>query len=425
VLKKDNSPSASNSDENTQLLLNAAGTVSPVNELNEANRVALSRTAKVVHVQRNDQLQPEAANRWLMYLVEGTLQLFNGKEEVGSIAANSKEAIQPLFMDKTAYTMAKTSAVAKVVKFGREQLSILSSEQQKNAIHVVDVHTTELDNLILDDIISTVKDNKMQLATYSESARNILMKVPAINGVQELDEIIHTDPGLAAHLLRLSNQTDSGSSEISHSIRGVISRMGIDETKLTMIDLLKNNTIVPANDVIAARYQRYIQRTSLSSAIASVLASKVSHLKSEQAALIAMMADIGELLVITHANKFPNEVTDFDALSNMVQNLRPVMNGWVLSNWDFPSDYIDASNIARDWYRNHSGEITYCDLVTASLLVIQSEMPNAVHSSIPSADNLLLARRMEQAGIDLRSPADIFKEATGKIVHAQQMLKAA
>lgn len=425
MLKKDNSPTASNSDENNQLLLKAAATVSPVNELNEANRTALCRTAKVVHVQRNDQLQPEAANRWMMFLVEGSLQLYNGKEEVGSIAANSKEAIQPLFMDKTAYTMAKTSAVAKVVKFGREQISILSNEQQKNAIHVVDVHITELDNLILDDIIETVKSNKMQLATYSESARSILMKVSSINGAQELGDVIHTDPGLAAHLLRLSNQTDTGGSEAAQSIRGVISRMGIDETKLTMIDLLKNNTIVPANDVIAARYKRYMQRTSLSSSIASVLANKVSHLKSEQAALIAMMADIGELLVITHANKFPEKITDIDELSTTVQNLRGVINGWVLSNWDFPADYILASNMARDWYRNHTGEITYCDLVTASLLVIQSEMPDAVHSSIPSADNLLLARRLEQAGIDLRSPEEIFKEATGKIVSTQQMLKAA
>lgn len=425
MLKKDNSPSASNSDENNQLLLKAAAAVSPVNELNQNNQAALCKTAKVVHVQRNDQLQPEAANRWLMYLVEGSLQLFNGKEEVGTIAANSKDAKQPLFLDKTAYTMAKTSAVAKVVKFGREQLSILSSEQQKNAIHVIDVHTSELDNIILDDIITTVQSNKMQLATYSESARKILMKVNAVNDVQELVEIILTDPGLTAHLLKVSNQTDSAGSDTAHSIRGVITRLGIDDTKLNMIELLKNNTIVPASDVIAARYKRYIQRTSLSSAIANVLAGSVPHLKAEQATLVAMMADIGELLVITHANKFADKFEDNAAISATVENLRPVLNAWVLANWDFPADYIDASNIARDWYRNHTGDITYCDLVTASLLVIQSEMPDAVHSSIPSANNLLLARRMEQAGIDLRSPESIFKEATGNIMSTQQILKAA
>ncbi len=424
MLKKDNSPSASNSDENHDLLLKAASSVSPVNELNEANQAALCKTAKVVHVQRNDQLQPEAANRWLMYLVEGSLQLFNGKEEVGSISARTSESAQPLFQDKTAYTMAKTSAVAKVVKFGREQLNILLSEQQKNAIHVVDVHTSEHDNVLLDDIIQSMRTNKLQLATYGDAARKILVNVDGITAVPELAEVILTDPGLTAHVLRITNRSDAGGSDAAHSVRGAISRLGVEDTKLNMIDLLKNNTIVPANEAIAKRYKRYIQRTTLSAAIAQVLAGSVPELKGEQAALVAMMSDIGELLVLTHANKFADQFADDATLVSSIESLRAIMNGWVLSVWEFPEEYIDASYKARDWYRNHSGEITYTDLVTASLLIIQAEMPESEHSSIPSVDNLLLARRLQQAGIDLKSPGDIVRAATSKIVTTQQMLKA-
>jgi len=424
VLKKDNSPSASNSDENEELLLKAAGSVSPVNELNQVNQAALCKTAKVVHVQRNDQLQPEAANRWLMYLVEGSLQLFNGKEEVGSINARTNESAQPLFLDKTAYTMAKTSAVAKVVKFGREQLSILLSEQQKNAIHVVDVHTTEHDNLLLDDIITTMTTNKLQLATYGDAARKILVNVDGITAVPELAEIILTDPGLTAHVLRITNRSDAAGSDAAHSVRGAISRLGVEDTKLNIIELLKNNTIVPANQTIAARYKRYIQRTTLSAAISQVLAGSIQELKGEQAALVAMMSDIGELLVLTHANKFADQFEDEAVLTSAIENLRSIMNSWILSLWDFPEEYIEASYKARDWYRNHSGEITYTDLVTASLLIIQAEMPESEHSSIPSVDNLLLARRLQQAGIDLKSPGNIVRAATTKIVSTQQMLKA-
>ena len=424
MLKKDNSPSASNSDENQDLLLKAAGSVSPVNELNGINQAALCKTAKVVHVQRNDQLQPEAANRWLMYLVEGSLQLFNGKEEVGTVTARTPEASQPLFQDKTAYTMAKTSAVAKVVKFGREQISILLSEQQKNAIHVVDVHTTDHDNLLLDDIIQTMGTNKLQLATYGDAARKILTNVGGITAVPELAEIILTDPGLTAHILRITNRSDAGGSDAAHSVRGAISRLGSEDTKLNMIELLKNNTIIPANETIARRYKRYIQRTTLSAAITQVLANSLPDLKGEQAALVAMMADIGELLVLTHANKFADKFEDEEVLRYSIDNLRSIMNGWVLSMWDFPEEYIEASYKARDWYRNHSGEITYTDLVTASLLIIQAEMPEAEHSSIPGVDNLLLARRLQQAGIDLQSPGDIVRAATTKIVTTQGMLKA-
>jgi len=383
--------------------MKAAGAVSPVNELNKVNRAALCKTAKVVHVQRNDQLQPEAANRWLMFLVEGSLQLFNGKDEVGVISARTNEALMPLFQDKTAYNMAKTSAVAKVVKFGREQLSVLHSEQQKAAIHVVDYHVTERDNILLDDIIETMKTNKLQLATYGDSARKILVNVAGITGVPELAEVIMTDPGLTAHVMRKTNRSDAGGADAAHSVRGAISRLGVKDTKHNIIELVKTNTIVPANNVIASRYKRYIQRTTLCAAIAQVLAGSVPDLKGEQAALVAMMCDIGELLVLTHANKFADTFSDQADLTASIENLRTIMNGWVLSTWDFSAEYIDASYTARDWYRNHSGQITYTDLVTASLLIIQA---------------------LQQAGIDIKSPSEIVRAATAKLVNTQQMLKA-
>jgi len=207
-------------------------------------------------------------------------------------------------------------------------------------------------------------------------------------------------------------------------VRGAISRLGVEDTKLNIIELLKNNTIVPANEAIAKRYKHYIQRTTLSAAITQVLASSVPDLKGEQAALVAMMADIGELLVLTHANKFADQFEDEETLRFTIENLRTIMNGWVLAMWDFPEDYIDASYTARDWYRNHSGEITYTDLVTASLLIIQAEMPESEQSSIPASDNLLLARRLQQAGIDLKSPGEIVRAASSKIVTTQGMLKA-
>jgi len=159
VFKTDSSSSARNAsaDENSALLGAAAGAVSPVNELNAVNRASLCKSASLVNVQRNDQLKPEGANRWLMYLVEGSLTLYLGKEEVGTITARTNDALQPLFLDKTVYNMARTSSVAKVVKFGREQLNILLSEQQKNAIHVVDVDVSDLENLIFDENIQKPK----------------------------------------------------------------------------------------------------------------------------------------------------------------------------------------------------------------------------------------------------------------------------
>lgn len=424
MFKSDSNPSASNSDENNVLILAAAGSVAPVNELNAVNRAALCKSATVVHVQRNDQLKPEGANRWLMYLIEGSLSLYDGKDEVGTISAKTGDALQPLFRDKTAYQSAKTPTVAKVVKFGREQLDILMREQQKNAISVMDIQVSEKDNLVFDSIVEEMKTNRVNLASFGEAAAKILTSHSKVAGIPELAEIIQYDPGLSANIVHAANKADGGTGDSIMSIRGAISRVGVETTQRSIEELLKQNTIVPANEIIAGRFRRYIQRTSLSTAIVQVLAKEIPDLKADVAILIALMSDIGELMVISHANKFADQFEDDAELGAVVGNLRTILSSWLMSSWDFPQEFIDSANIARDWYRNHTGEINYTDLVTASLLIIQSEMPDGQPSSIPSADNLLLARRLQQAGIDLKAPAEIMKAATNKLVGVQALLKA-
>lgn len=424
VFKSDSNPTASNADENGTIVLSAAGAVSPVNELNAVNRVAICKTASVVHVQRNDQIKPENSHRWLMYLVEGSLTLYAGKEEVGVINARTPEALQPMFQDKGAYQSARTSTVAKIVKFGREQLDILLKEQQKNAVSVMDVQVGELDNLIFDDIIAAMTSHTASLASSSESAAKILASYSKVAGIPQLAEVIQCDPGLAVHIVKAANKVDVGTTESTSSIRGAITRLGVEETQRSIADLLQRNTLVPANEVIEKRFRRFVQRTTLAGAIVQVLSKEIPHLKPEVAMLIALSADVGELLILKYANDHADHFTDDQALAGVIENLRVIVSGWLMSAWDFPEEFVDACHTSRDWYRTHNGEITYTDLVTAALLIIQSEMPDAEQSSIPGADNLLLARRLQQSGIDLTSPGEIVKAATSRIVTVQALLKA-
>jgi len=266
--------------------------------------------------------------------------------------------------------------------------------------------------------------NRINLASFGEAAARILTSHAQVGGIPELADIIQSDPGLSANIVNAANKAEGGAGDSITSIRGAISRLGVEATQRGIEELLRKNTIVPANEVIERRFRRYMQRTALSTAIVQVLAKEIPELKGDVAILVALVSDIGELMVITHANKFPDQFTDDAELDGVVGNLRTILSSWLMSNWDFPEEFIDSANIARDWYRNHTGEINYTDLVTASLLIIQSEMPDGQPSSIPSADNLLLARRLQQAGIDLKAPQEIMRAASSKLVDVQALLKA-
>ena len=378
-----------------------------------------------MHVQRNDVVKPEGAHRWLMYLVEGSLTLYSGKDEVGQISSRSPEALKPLFADKGAYQSARTSTVARIVKFGREQLDILLREQQKNAIHVVDVEVGELDNLVFDEIVRDMGTNKVQLGSDAAIAARVLAAIPNVPGIPELAEVLQSDPALAVHVVNAANRVEGANGEPTQSMRGAISRLGVEATRRTVEELLTGNVLVPGSPGVDKRMRRFVQRTTLSAAIVQVLARSLPHLKPEVAALVALSADAGELMVLSYANRHAARFEDEAELAGVIANLRTVLGGWLLSAWDFPDTFVDAATTARDWYRNHAGEITYTDLVTAALLIIQSEMPDAEHGSIPSADNLLLARRLQQAGIDLTEPGEIVRAATGHLMQVQSLLKAA
>lgn len=406
------------------MVLAAAAAVSPVSELNAINRVAICKSATVVHVQRNDQIKPENSHRSLMYLVEGSLTLFSGKEEVGTLNAKTREAMQPLFADKSAYQSVRTGTIAKIVRFGREQLDILLKEQQKNAVSVLDVQVGELDNLLFDDIAAAMEDHTVELGIPRDNASKILNSCQQVAGIPELAEIIQSDAGLAAHIINAANKADANVSESTSSIRGAITRLGVKETQRSIGALLQANTVKPASAVIANRFLRYLQRTTLCSSIVQVLAKEVTHLKPEVATLVSLSSDIGELLVLTYANKHADRFPDDQSLAAVIENLRVVLSCWYVTSSDYPVEFVDAAHKSRDWYRTHNGEITYTDLVTAALLIIQSEMPDSEHSAIPSANNLLLARRLQQSGIDLQSPDEIIKAASTRMVGVQALLKA-
>ena len=426
VFRNDSKNAAdNNAAENNALVAAAVKTVSPVSELNAANRAAISKSASVVHVQRNDQLKPENSHRWLMYLVEGSLTLYAGKEEVGTIASNTTEAQQPLFQDKSAYQSARTGSVAKVARFGREQIDILIKEQRRSAVSVIDVHVGELDNLVFDDILEAMKNNKLTLGIAPESAIKILASFKKVSSIPELAEVIQLDAGLAAHVLTGANRVDGGSgSDSTSSIRGAITRLGVKEAQQLVSALLQSNPLKPGNKVIAAHLDRYQQRTALSATIAWQLAGKVAHLKQDVAVLVALTADIGELMVLSYANMHPDKFQTEQSLSSTVENLRGILSSWLVNSWDYPDIFVDAVHRSRDWYRNNTSDISYTDLVTAAFLAIQAEMPDATHGSMPSPKNLLLARQLQQSGIDLQASGDIVAEAMAKLTREVPVRKA-
>lgn len=406
-------------------MLALAAKLSPINELNEANRLTICKSATLVNVNRSTALAANKEHRWFTYLFDGQVEVRNAKEkeDTESVSNNTERAMQPVLKEFTQHHSIATKTTATLVRFGRELFDILLKEQQKNATKVHDVRVSDKDNIIFDSIIESFEQRAVNLNCQPEIGSKIAILVQrGTMGIPELSLALAADPALSAHTMHEANKI-ANAGETTQTMRGAITRLGVESANQLAVKIPAEQQWKAANPVIEKHMANYQRRATLTAAICKVFAKQVPHLTDERAHLIGLMADIGELQIIGHANKNPDEFTDAEVLHASVRNLREAVGMWLLSAWGFNQNFIEAVASARDFYRNHTGDISYADLVTAALLTIESELPEGENKSIPSVVNLLLPRKLQQAGIDLQNPQAILQQAAGELQDLQQLFQ--
>ena len=406
-------------------LLALAARLSPISELNEANRVTICKSATIINANRSTALEANKEHRWFTYLIEGQVDVRNSKDkdDTDSVSVNTERSLQPVLKEFTSNHSITTKTTATLVRFGRELFDILLVEQQKNATKVHDVRVSEKDNVIFDSIVESFEQRAVNLNCQIDIGKKIAELVgKGEMGIPELSLALAADPGLTAHTLHEANKL-AGTGETTQTMRGAITRLGVESVNQLAVKIPAEHRWKAASPAVEQQMANYQRRATLTAAICKVFAKSVPHLTDERAHLIGLMADIGELMVIGHANKHPEQFADIESLQASARNLRELVGMWLLSAWGFNENFIEAVESARDFYRNHTGEITYADLVTAALLTIEAELPEGENKSIPSVVNLLLPRKLQQAGIDLQNPQLILQQAAAELQDLQELMQ--
>ena len=418
------SAAADTESDGIKELLALAARLNPISELNEANRITICKSATIVNINRSTTLEASKEHRWFTFLFDGQVEVRNSKDkdDTESVAISTDRATQPVLKEFTQHHSIATKTTATLVRFGRELFDILLKEQQKNATKVHDIRVYEKDNIIFDSIIESFEQKSVNLSCQTAISKKLALLVAGGSmGIPEFSLALAADPALSAHTVHEANKI-ANAGETTQTMRGAITRLGVESTNQLALKIPSEHPWKAANPAIEQHMVNYQRRATLTAAICKVFARSVPHLTDERAHLIGLMAEIGELLVIGHANEHPDEFADAKTLADSVRNLREPVGMWLLSAWGFSENFIEAVESARDFYRNHTGEITYADLVTGALLAIESELPDGENKSVPSVVNLLLPRKLQQAGINLQEPAQILQQAAAELQELQQLL---
>ena len=215
-----------------QLILRQSARLSPVDELSEANRKVLSKSATILPIPPNKRMQASEEHRWLTYLIEGEVAIMEDKAQKSLLTDRCQAAKTPLFDTHSTHQWALAKTASTILRFDREQAELLIKEQQRNSTQVIEIQVTEADNKVFDAVYEAFQRRKLAVPSLPD----IAMKVrEAVNNddvdAAEVAQIIQADPVLTGRMINIANSPVARGVEKVKNLKMAVMRLGLEATR--------------------------------------------------------------------------------------------------------------------------------------------------------------------------------------------------
>ncbi|MEM7293581.1 MAG: HDOD domain-containing protein [Pseudomonadota bacterium] len=405
-----------------QLILLQASKLAPVEDLTDANRKLLCKTAAITTVQPNKRICANDEHRWLTYLIEGQVDIMEGKAQKATLTDACAKARDPIFASSTSHEWALAKSSCTVLRFDREQTELLLREQQRDATQVLEIEVTEADNQVFDAVYEAFQKRQLTVPSLPDIALKIRDAVNKPNiGASEVAQIIQSDPVLTGRLINIANSPVARGVEKVSSVKMAVTRLGLEATRSLAFTLAVKQLFRGNNKMVGNLMTELFSHSSYVAALSYVLSRRIEHLDPERAQLGGLIHDIGGIPILGYAEKFPDLFESENQLRATVRNLSQIVGQWVLSSWEFDHELCDIPLACRDWYRNHATELDYVEVTIAALMHEASKSP-PIGETIPALENVAIGRKLMNMGIDLSEASNFFNEAEEEIAAVNQLI---
>lgn len=336
----------------------------PFNSLSEEERIVIANSALLENGKKGGVLtRVGELDDWDYYLIEGTVRLEaeDGKVfflEGGTIRANAPIAhLQP-----RKYTVkALTPIIYLQVSYELTKNLIIDNKQES-----VELKDNLKVNPLYLEISDEIANDTLIVPSMPEIARNIRDLVEdQSSSINKVAKAIQVDPAISAKLIKTANGAlYHGQKNVDTCLRA-ITRLGMTTTKdlvtsFVMRNLFNKNIKTPE----LRTYVKGLWAHSIDvAAISRVLAKVTPSLDTEEALLIGLLHDIGKLVIVSYAEKYPRIARDKRLLRNVINELKGEIGYAVLNRWKFPQHFLQVPLQADNWKREHDGPVDYTDLV--------------------------------------------------------------
>jgi HD-like signal output (HDOD) protein len=262
---------------------------------------------------------------------------------------------------------------------------------------------------------------KVELPSFPDIAIKV-RKVLADDNVN-LDvvvRIVGSEPTLAARLLQIANSAALSNGTQVPDLRKAVQRMGLNMVRSASIAFAMAQ-MKKAQDLkgLEAPMTALWQRCTAVAAMAHVVARRMTKVNPDTALLAGLLHGVGELYILTRANKHPALFADRPAYETIVRDWHVSVAQALLENWEIAEEIVKAVSEFEDLERRHTGPADLSDVLTvAHLLISYQDYPESIELNMQGVS----ARN--RMSMEDTSYAKLILETKDEIRELQQALGA-
>lgn len=346
----------------------------PFSECSTEERIVLADHSRVETVKRGHVLaRAGETDDWDYYLLEGTLKLTaeDGKESFvmgGSRTARSPVAhLRPRryslsSMTPVSYLKVEAAMLKNLSFSGREEGMVVEESEAFDAAN---------DNPLYAEIHDDLVHDRLTVPSMPEVAVKIRRMIEHENAsVPMLAKVIQADPAVSAKLIKSANGSLYHGYPPVETCARAISRLGMNTTKHLVVSfVLRNLFQEKITTELLNHYARDLWNHSVEvAAISMALANVTPGLDGDEALLAGLLHDIGELVILSYADNYPQFGKESASLQAVISQLKGEIGAAILREWQFPEELNTVAAESEQWARNPAAKPDYCDVVLVAHL---------------------------------------------------------
>ena len=285
-----------------------------------------------------------------------------------------------------------------------------------------DIQIIDAKKAILADITTELKSGSIELPSLPDIA---LEGRAAINdddkSFNDIGKLIKHDPGLCAYLIKVSNSVAYSRGSDSNSINAALNRLGLETAKNLTSSYALKSLFVKKSQAISNMLKIVWQKDVHTGALATILATHCKQ-NPDVALMAGLLQDIGALPLINKLQEHP-VLTMPDQRKDtqeFVDQYSRKISVYILKQWKFDKEIIDAVQNRENWQYQHEGEanITNLILVARHMSYLGSEK----YEQLPDISNLDSFTKLGLDASDSEQSLEFIQQAQDEINEIKNLL---